>query len=85
LEAYMMLIKEVEDDSPLTSHVEKAKAHIKCATIYRKRGGEENHDTAVTHLKEALRMYKALYDPKHKDTIAIATTLKQWQAEDKKD
>ena len=83
LEAYMMLIKEVDDDSPLTSHVEKAKAHIKCATIYRKRGGEENHATAVTHLREALRMYKALYDPKHKDTIAIATTLKQWLAEDK--
>ena len=85
LEAYMMLIKEVQDDSPLTSHVEKAKAHIKCATIYRKRGGEENHATAVTHLKEALRMYKALYDPKHKDTFAIATTLKQWLAEDKAD
>jgi tetratricopeptide (TPR) repeat protein len=29
LEAYMMLIEEVNDDSPLTSHVEKAKAHIK--------------------------------------------------------
>jgi tetratricopeptide (TPR) repeat protein len=83
LQAYLMLIKEVDDDSPLTSHVEKAKAHIKCATIFRKRGGEENHATAVTHLKEALRMYKALYDPGHKDTTAIATTLKQWQAEDK--
>jgi tetratricopeptide (TPR) repeat protein len=83
LEAYMMLIDEVDDDSPLTSHVEKAKAHIKCATIYRKRGGEENHTTAATHLREALRMYKALYDPGHKDTAAIATTLKQWLAEDK--
>jgi tetratricopeptide (TPR) repeat protein len=83
LEAYMMLIEEVDDDSPITSHVEKAKAHIKCATIFRKRGGTENHETAVTHLKEALRMYKALYDPGHKDTTAIATTLKQWLAEDK--
>lgn len=83
LEAYMMLIEEVDDDSPLTSHVEKAKAHIKCATIFRKRGGDENHATAVTHLREALRMYKALYDPGHKDTTAIATTLKQWLAEDK--
>ena len=83
LEAYMMLIEEVDDDSPITSHVEKAKAHIKCATIFRKRGGSENHETAVTHLREALRMYKALYDQGHKDTIAIATTLKQWLAEDK--
>jgi tetratricopeptide (TPR) repeat protein len=83
LEAYMMLIDEVGDESPLTSHVEKAKAHIKCATIFRKRGGDENHATAVTHLREALRMYKALYDPGHKDTTAIAATLKQWLAEDK--
>lgn len=83
LEAYMMLIEEVDYDSPITSHVEKAKAHIKCATIFRKRGGTENHETAVTHLREALRMYKALYDPGHKDTTAIATTLKQWLAEDK--
>jgi tetratricopeptide (TPR) repeat protein len=83
LEAYMMLIEEVDDDSPLTSHVEKAKAHIKCATIFRKRGGEENHATAVSHLRDALRMYKALYDPGHKDTTAIATTLKQWLTEDK--
>jgi tetratricopeptide (TPR) repeat protein len=83
LEAYMMLIEEVTDDSPLTSHVEKAKAHIKCATIFRKRGGDDNHTTAVNHLREALRMYKALYDPGHKDTTAIATTLKQWLAEDK--
>ena len=64
-------------------HIEKAKAHIKCATIFRKRGGAENHATAVSHLREALRMYKALYDPGHKDTTAIATTLKQWLAEDK--
>jgi tetratricopeptide (TPR) repeat protein len=83
LEAYVMLIDEVGDDSPLTSHVEKAKAHIKCATIFRKRGGKENHETAVTHLREALRMYKALYDPGHKDTVAISTTLKQWLTEDK--
>jgi tetratricopeptide (TPR) repeat protein len=83
LEAYMMLIEEVDDDSPLTSHIEKAKAHIKCATIFRKRGGEDNHSTAVGHLRDALRMYKALYDPGHKDTTAIATTLKQWLTEDK--
>jgi hypothetical protein len=37
LEAYLMLVDEVDDDSPLTSHIEKAKAHIKCATIFRKR------------------------------------------------
>ena len=82
LEAYMMLIDEVHDDSPLTSHVEKAKAHIKCATIYRKRDANQ-HATSVSHLREALQMYKALCDPGHKDTTAIATTLKQWLAEDK--
>ena len=82
LEAYLMLVDEVDEESPLTSQIEKAKAHIKCATIFRKKG-TDNHSTAVSHLKEALRMYKAMYDPGHKDTAAIATTLKQWLAEDK--
>jgi hypothetical protein len=40
-------------------------------------------DKAVRHLKEALRMYKALYGPDHKDTLAIQTSLKQWLTEDK--
>ena len=83
LAAYMALIDQVDVDDPISSHVEKAKAHIKCATLFRKREGEGDHETAIGHLKEALRMYKVLYDPNHKDTIAIANTLKQWQAEDK--
>jgi tetratricopeptide (TPR) repeat protein len=82
-EAYVYLIDQVDEDSPLASHVEKAKAHIKCATLFRKRESPENHETAVSHLKEALRMYKALYAANHKDTVAISTTLKQWLAEDK--
>ena len=83
LEAYMALIEQVNADDPIASHIEKAKAHIKCATLFRKREGEENRETAVGHLKEALRMYKVLYAPDHKDTVAIANTLKQWQAEEK--
>jgi len=84
LEAYMYLIDQVTDESPIASHIEKAKAHIKCATILRKRETKNDKESAVTHLKEALRMYKALYAPDHKDTVAISTTLKQWLAEDKK-
>lgn len=81
--AYEALVKEVDEESPIASHIEEAKAHIKCATIYRQRDTPEEKDTAVSHLREALRMYKALYGPDHKDTTAIATSLKQWLAEDK--
>ena len=85
LEAYLALIEQVDDDCPLASHIEEAKAHIKCATIFRQResGEAKDRETAVSHLREALRMYKALYGPDHKDTAAIATSLKQWLAEDK--
>jgi tetratricopeptide (TPR) repeat protein len=83
LQAYEALIEEVDGDSPLASHVEQAKAHIKCATIYRGRDDVAMRDKAVRHLKEALRMYKALYGPDHKDTLAIQTSLKQWLTEDK--
>jgi tetratricopeptide (TPR) repeat protein len=81
--AYLALIKEVDDGSPLTSHVEAAKAHIKCATLIRQRENSKDHEAAISHLREALRMYKALYGPEHKDTVAIATSLKQWLSEEK--
>jgi len=84
LEAYMSLIGTVEEDSPVASHVEKAKAHIKCATIFRQREGTENREQSVEHLREAHRMYKTLYGGQHKDTAAIESSLKQWLAEDKK-
>lgn len=84
LEAYTSLVNTVEDDSPLASHVEKAKAHIKCATIFRQREGRENREQSVQQLREAHRMYEALYGAKHKDTTAIESSLKQWLAEDKK-
>lgn len=83
LNAYLTLIEEVDDDSPLASHNEKAKAHIKCATIFRQRQGDKNREKSVSHLRESLRMYKALYGQDHKDTIAISASLKQWLAEDK--
>lgn len=82
LEAYLALIEQVDDESPLASHVEEAKAHIKCATIFRQREYAEDRETAVGHLREALRMYKALYGSEHKDTVAIASSLKLWLAED---
>jgi tetratricopeptide (TPR) repeat protein len=83
LEAYLQLVDEVEGDSPLASHSEKAKAHIKCATVFRQRDGEENREKSVAHLRDAKRMYEALYGPEHKDTVAINTSLQQWLTEDK--
>lgn len=83
LEAYLQLVDEVEDDSPIASHSEKAKAHIKCATVFRQRDGDDNRERSVAHLRDAKRMYEALYGPEHKDTVAINTSLQQWLTEDK--
>ncbi|KAL7432471.1 hypothetical protein ACHAXM_003131 [Skeletonema potamos] len=81
LEAYAALFKEVDNDSPTASRLEKAKAHIKCATIYRQSGEREGNKHAILHLREAFNMYTELYGPKHKDTIAVATSLQQWVEE----
>jgi tetratricopeptide (TPR) repeat protein len=81
LEAYAALFKEVDYDSPTASRLEKAKAHIKCATIYRQSGEREGNKHAILHLREAFNMYTELYGPKHKDTIAVATSLQQWVEE----
>jgi tetratricopeptide (TPR) repeat protein len=86
LDAYMSLLREVNDDSPSTSQTEKAKAHIKCATIYRQQeSGVDSHDQSIAHLREALSMYTAIFGPDHKDTSAIASSLRQWLSEDRKD
>merc|ERR1739844_820989 len=79
LKAYMMLLKEVDTSCPIASQMEKAKAHVKCATIYRQMSATSNNDLAVFHLKEALDMYTELYGAAHKDTKAIASSLRQWQ------
>jgi tetratricopeptide (TPR) repeat protein len=84
LDAYLRLLEEVNDDSPLASHTEKAKAHIKCATIYRQKDDADSRAKSVDHLREAFRMYKAIFGPDHKDTVAIKTSLDQWLAEEKK-
>ena len=81
LEAYAALFKEVDNDSPTASRLEKAKAHIKCATIYRQSGEREGNKHAILHLREAFNMYTELYGPKHKDTVAVATSLQQWVEE----
>ena len=84
LAAYTNLLEEVKADSPSASQTEKAKAHIKCATIYRQQDGTESHELSVTHLQQALDMYKAIFGPNHKDTMAISSSLRQWLAEDQK-
>ncbi|KAL7552348.1 hypothetical protein ACHAWF_015590, partial [Thalassiosira exigua] len=83
LEAYASLFKEVDNaESPTASRLEKAKAHIKCATIYRQNGERDDNKHAIVHLREALNMYTDLYGAKHKDTIAVATSLQQWMEEE---
>jgi len=83
LEAYASLFKEVDNnESPVASRLEKAKAHIKCATIYRQSGEREDNKHAIIHLREALNMYTDLYGTKHKDTVAVATSLQQWMEEE---
>jgi tetratricopeptide (TPR) repeat protein len=83
LQAYMTLLEEVKDDSPSASQTEKAKAHIKCATIYRQQDGPNSHAQSISHLREALDMYTAIFGPDHKDTSAIASSLRQWLSEDR--
>lgn len=81
LQAYMSLLEEVKDDSPSASQTEKAKAHIKCATIYRQQDTTDAHDLSISHLREALNMYTSIFGPDHKDTMAIASSLRQWLSE----
>jgi len=82
LEAYSALLEEVMEDSPQASRIEAAKAHIKCATIYRQEEGSRAHSKSIGHLREALGMYSVLFGPDHKDTLAIASSLRQWIAEE---
>jgi len=82
LRAYTSLLEEVKNDSPPASQTEKAKAHIKCATIYRQKDAPNSHELSVSHLQKALDMYKAIFGPDHKDTAAISSSLRQWLAED---
>ena len=82
LEAYLTLLKEVDNSSPISSKMEKAKAHVKCATIYRQMGNREDNRNAVVQLKEALQMYTQLHGTTHKDTQAIASSLRQWKEQD---
>ena len=82
LKAYMTLLEEVKDDSPSASQTEKAKAHIKCATIFRQQESPHSHTHSISHLRQALDMYTAIFGPDHKDTSAIASSLRQWLAED---
>ena len=82
LKAYLTLIKNVEKKSPNSSQMEKARAHVKCATIFRQAGTKENNTLAISHLSQALHMYTILHGVNHKDTKAIGTSLIQWQKSD---
>lgn len=82
LQAYLTLIKEVSNTSPTSSRTEKAKAHVKCATIYRQMGNTQDNKNAVNQLRDALQMYTQLHGSSHKDTKAIASSLQQWQEQD---
>lgn len=82
LTAYLTLLKEVNKDSPPASQMEKAKAHVKCATIFRQMSNVEGNANAVAHLKQAFNMYTHLHGSGHKDTKAIASSLRQWQRMD---
>jgi len=82
LRAYTSLLDQVKEDSPSASQTEKAKAHIKCATIYRQQDGPNSHELSVSHLRQALDMYTSIFGPDHKDTTAISSSLRQWLAED---
>ncbi|MGK3744085.1 MAG: tetratricopeptide (TPR) repeat protein, partial [Bacillariaceae sp.] len=82
LGAYTSLLDQVKVDSPSASQTEKAKAHIKCATIYRQQNGPNSHELSVSHLRQALEMYTSIFGPDHKDTAAISSSLRQWLAED---
>eukprot|EP00980_Cylindrotheca_fusiformis_P012718 scaffold3108_cov152-Cylindrotheca_fusiformis.AAC.9 len=82
LKAYTTLLEEVKENSPAASQTEKAKAHIKCATIYRQQESTDSHVQSIAHLRNALNMYTAIFGPDHKDTAAIASSLRQWLSED---
>ena len=84
LKAYTGLLGLVDADSPLPSRTEKAKALVKCATIYRQRDTTEDNELAISHLREALEMYTNIHGQNHKDTRAIEASLKQWQAQSTK-
>lgn len=82
LHAYTSLLDQVKDDSPSASQTEKAKAHIKCATIYRQQDSSNSRELSINHLQQALDMYTSIFGPKHKDTVAISSSLSQWLHED---
>lgn len=83
LETYAALFKEVDNsESPMASRLEKAKGLIKCATIYRQSGEREDSKHSILHLREAHSMYNDLYGKNHKDTVAVATSLQQWEEEE---
>jgi len=85
LAAFEQVLKECEafDDTSAATKTEAAKAHVKCATLRRSMLAEDkrNHEMSMNHLREALKLYTQLYGSSHRDTHALATSLKQWEQE----
>jgi tetratricopeptide (TPR) repeat protein len=74
--------------SPTATKTEVAKAHIKCATIRRALMQEDgyamrltHHNKSLEHLKAAFKLYTQLNGLAHRDTQAVAQSLRQWQHE----
>ena len=74
--------------APTATKTEVAKAHIKCATIRRALLQEESsshrlehHEMSLNHLKAAFKLYTQLNGLAHRDTQAVAQSLRQWQHE----
>lgn len=83
LQAYESIIQYVNVNvgaasvSELTLDV--GKAHIKCATI---RQTMDQQSLAIGHLREALKNYTIKYGVSHRDTQAIAGSLRQLQLQE---
>lgn len=82
LEMFEGILKELlgEKDKTTAMKLETARAHIKCATIYRQ--ARSSTRQAISHLREALKLYTHIYGPEHRDTKALSASLRQWQQDE---
>jgi len=83
LEMFEGILKELKGENEKNSaiNLEIARAHIKCATIYRQ--ARSSTRQAIVHLRAALKLYTQIYGPEHRDTRALSASLKQWQHDER--
>jgi len=79
--AFERVLEEASGFTSSSILKEKAKAHIKCATIIRQIPENQtvNQHLSVQHLQDALQLYTKLYGSSHRDTQTVASSLRQWQ------